>query len=563
MLRVLRAFAWMRWRVFVNSLERTGSRDTMERLSLAIEQLGPIVAAVTLIPATLMLSAGAMYAGYRLAGDEPISLAFDILRFVMLGAMALSIIGPIVMPINERPNAVRLLLLPIPRSALYAAQAAGAVSDPWVLLSLPIVIFLAAGLAAGGAVTAAAQAFVAGILFALALVGLSTLTTSAFSLVVRDRRRGELLGLLFILIIPIISMLPGLLQIQRDSHERRTERARHERPMPGWMHGTATAAFDALPSELYVGATRMAVNRENVASAGSAAGLAAYVLALHGLALLAFTRLLDAPASMGLRRSSKRSETWGLRIPGLSPGASAVAIAQLRLATRTPRGRSLLLSPFLVFVLLAVMLQRSGGMDIGALPIASGQGLATFGSALCLLSILPFSMNQFAIDGAGLTLELLSPLSDSDILTGKMAGIGLIIVVPATVCLLIAFALFPGGALALWISIPLGLAATYLLVAPAAALISAVFPRAVDLNSYGRGSNAHGAAGFLGLLTFAAAGLPAIGLTTAATAIFRSPALAPVLLLVWCAIAFGIGRLLLIPVSRVFARRRENLGMIV
>src|SRR5262249_57835422 len=112
--------------------------------------------------------------------------------------------------------------------------------------------------------------------------------------------------------------------------------------------------------------------------------------------------------------------------------------------------------PFLVFVVMAFLLQRSGGIDIGALPVASGQGLATFGSAICLLSILPFSMNQFAIDGAGLTLELLSPLSDSDILTGNMAGIGLIVVVPAALCLLIAFALFSGGALALLVRNPLG-----------------------------------------------------------------------------------------------------------
>src|SRR5262249_31484176 len=153
------------------------------------------------------------YAGYRLAADQSISLVFDILRFAMLGATGLAIIGPIVMPINERPNAVRLLLLPIPRSALYATHAAGAASDPWGLLLLPIVIFLAVGLAAGGAIIAAAQTLVAGIMFALILIGLSTLTTSAFSLVVRDRRRGELLGLLFILLIPIISMLPGLLQI--------------------------------------------------------------------------------------------------------------------------------------------------------------------------------------------------------------------------------------------------------------------------------------------------------------------------------------------------------------
>ena len=32
MTRVFRAFLWMRWRIFVNSLERTGARDTLEEL---------------------------------------------------------------------------------------------------------------------------------------------------------------------------------------------------------------------------------------------------------------------------------------------------------------------------------------------------------------------------------------------------------------------------------------------------------------------------------------------------------------------------------------------------
>jgi hypothetical protein len=562
MLRVLRAFAWMRWRVFVNSIERTSARDTVERFSLAVEQLGPIIAAVTLIPATLLLAAGATYGGYRLAIGVTGNLPFEILRYVMLGVTGLAIIGPIAMPINERPNAVRLLLLPIPRHTLYVAQAAGAVADPWVLLTLPVVFCLALGLALGGAVIAALQALVAGILFALVLVGLSTLTTSVVHLVVRDRRRGELIGLLFILIIPLLSMLPGLLQIQRGSAEHRRA-TRHERQLPEWAQGIGSTLFEAVPSELYVRATRQAVEVEALGSARTALGLAACALVLHGLGLLTFTRLLDSPASMGPRRASGRAASWGLRIPGLSAGASAVALAQFRLTVRTPRGRSLLISPFLVFTVFTVLLKRSGGMDIGALAITSGQGLATFGCAICLLSILPFSMNQFAIDGAGLTLELLSPLADAELLMGKMAGIGLIAIAPSCLCLLIAFVLFPAGPLALWISIPLALVATYFLVAPVAALMSALFPRAVDLNSIGRGSNAHGAAGFVGLLAFVLAGLPGALLTLAAVGILHNPALAPVLLAGWCAIAFAICRLLFIPVRRVFASRRENLGMIV
>ena len=562
MLHVLRAFAWMRWRVFVNSLERTGARDTLERFSLAMEQLGPILAAVMLIPAGLMLAAGATYAGYRLATGVTSSVPFEILRFLMLAATGLAIIGPIVMPINERPNAVRLLLLPIPRSTLYVAQAAGAVADPWVLLTLPIVICLAAGLAVGGAFLASVQTLLAGILFALVLIGLSTLTTSLVSFVVRNRRRGELIGLLFFLVIPIISMLPGLLEMRRWSPDHRRA-ARQERRLPEWTEDVRSSLVAAVPSELYVRATRSAVDPERGTSAGPTLGLAACVIALHGLALLAFTRLLDSPASMGQRRSAGRAEAWGLRLPGLSPGASAVALAQVRLAMRTPRGRSTLLSPFVVFGMFAVMLKASGGMDLGSLSITSGQGLATFGCALYLLSILPFSMNQFAIDGAGLTLELLSPLRDGDILTGKMAGIGLIVFGPACLCVALAFALFPAGPLALWISIPIGFLATYLLVAPMAALLSALFPRAVDLNSIGRGSNAHGIGGSLGLVAFAVASLPCGALTLLALGLMHNPALAPVLLLVWCAVAFVIAQLLFIPVRRVFASRRENLGLIV
>ena len=57
MLPTLRAFAWLRWRMFVNSLEQTGSRDMLERFSLAIDKLGTVLAAVLLIPSALTLAA--------------------------------------------------------------------------------------------------------------------------------------------------------------------------------------------------------------------------------------------------------------------------------------------------------------------------------------------------------------------------------------------------------------------------------------------------------------------------------------------------------------------------
>jgi hypothetical protein len=43
----------------------------------------------------------------------------------------------------------------------------------------------------------------------------------------------------------------------------------------------------------------------------------------------------------------------------------------------------------------------------------------------------------------------------------------------------------------------------------------------------------------------------------------QRPSLAPVLLLVWCAVSYGISLLLFIPARRIFAKRRENLAMLL
>jgi hypothetical protein len=563
MLRILRAFAWMRWRVLVNSLERTTARDTMERLSLAVEQIGPFIVAALFIPSALALAGLAAYTGYALASGTGELLPFAILRYLFLAASLLSVFGPIIFPASERTNAVRLLLLPIPRRVLYIAQAAGTVSDPWILLLLPVVLALPVGLAAGGAIGAGIVGLMAGVLVTVVLIGLSSATTMVLQIVVRNRRRAELFALLFILILPMLGLLPGLMDAQRR-REGPEGRATGDANLPGWIREGGRRAVALAPSELFASAIRSGTAHDVTGSTSHVAGLLAEAVVLHGFGVLAFGRLLDSPPSAGPRRATASAAVWGIKLPGLSRGASAVALTQVRLALRTPRGRSILLSPLLVFSMFALIMWRSGsGMEFGFITLKSGIALATFGSAVGLISILPFAMNQFAIDRAGLTLTLLSPLRDSELLAGKAVGNGIIAGMPSLLCLMIAFVLFPQGSPALWVSIPLGLASTYFLAAPAAAALSAILPRAVDLNSIGRGSNAHGLAGLLGLAAFLAAGAPAIGLTLSATRLLDRAGLAPVLLLLWCAVAFAISRLLFVPARMLFGKRRENLGLTV
>jgi hypothetical protein len=555
MLRILRAFAWLRWRVLLNSLERRGSRDAIERFSMAFEQLTPILVFLLMVPSTLGLAAVGAYAGWQLALGEPRVMSFELLRFVLLGGCIFALVGPIVLPAGERTNAVRLLLLPIPRGLLYLAQAISAVADPWMLLVAAVVVAIPVGLAAGGAPGAAALIGVAGIILLVLLAGVTLVVTTVVQLVVRDRRRGEIITLFFIVLLPMIGILPGVFSEERHDRMGAGERRREPHPVWATFQRIATAT---VPSELYVRTTRDAAQSQ--VGYRSLATLAGTAIVLHGVAFVVFSRVLSSPAISGSSQSRTR---WQSRLPGVSARTSAVALAQLKLGLRTPRGRSTILSPIVLFVVLAAMMFRSqSGARLGFIFLETGVGLATFACYVSLLSIVPLAMNQFAIDRAGLTLMLLAPLDTRSLLNGKAIGNALIAAIPCAICLIGAVALFPNGHPALWLCVPLALVATYILAAPVAATLSALLPRSVDMNSMGR-SNAHGTAGFLGTLTFLAAGAPCLFLVLLANRILDRPILAPLFLLIWIAICAAVSIALLNPVARLFERRRENLAMTV
>ncbi|MGB2716411.1 MAG: hypothetical protein WBC51_19670 [Vicinamibacterales bacterium] len=556
---ILRAFLWMRWRVLMNSLERTGARDRLERFSVAIEQLGPIMAAVLMIPSAIVLAGAGAYGGWSLAQGNPHPLPFEALRFLLLAATLLTIAGPFLLPANERTSAVRLLLLPISRSTLYVAETATALTDPWLALVVPVILAIPLGMLAGGAVLAALLTLVSGVLFLLVLLGTTSVATSLLHLMFRDRRRGELLALVFILVVPLVSMIPAVLQSGRVSADPHRASSRD----PAWLTTFEHEVLPRVPSEMYARATSDLVSIGELSVLRPLGGLALAAGALHACGLLLFGRILESPGSTGARRRGSTAATRLWRIPAVSPGASAVALAQIRLAVRTPRGRSILLSPLIVFLMFGAMTWQAGsGEGFGLMALRSGLALAIFGSFVSLLAILPIAMNQFAIDRAGLTLEFLSPIDDRDLLRGKAIANVVTAGVPALLCVLGAALLFPGGDVALWLTVPLGFLATMLLIAPIGAALSALFPRAVDLNSIGRASNAHAAATLLGMVASSVCAGAALLIVLVATRVFERSALAPVLMLAWCAVSLVVARLLFIPVRRLLASRRENLAQL-
>src|SRR4051812_20326036 len=188
MFRILRVFAWLRWRMLINSLENTGARDTIERFSIAIEKLGPIAAAVLMVPSALALAAAGVASGFGLARGDEYPWIFTVVRFLLLIVPVACIFGPLLLPAADRTNPIRILLLPIPRSTLYAAQSSSAFGDIWILLMLPFVLFLPIGLVAGGAFIAALMTFAAGVVLRLGKAGITSLAGRGPPLLVRGRR---------------------------------------------------------------------------------------------------------------------------------------------------------------------------------------------------------------------------------------------------------------------------------------------------------------------------------------------------------------------------------------
>jgi hypothetical protein len=561
-LRTLRAFAWLRWRIVINSIERRASRDALERFSLAFEQLGPAIAFLLMVPSAVSLAAVSTYTGWMLAqGDTPVVL-FSLLRATLLGGFVLAIVGPMILPAGERTSTPRLLLLPIPRSLLHCGQVMSTVADPWMMLVVAVVVSLPIGLGIGGDFGSAAIAGIGGALLLALLSGLSLVVTSTIHLIVRNRRRGELVALLLILALPIVGILPTALVDENREDGPTAPASVRDREPPGWWISLEAKAAAAVPSELFTGAVSAAVRSDSRAVGPRLFALAGAAGFLHLLAWVAFTRVLRSPGVIASSRAGMETSFVRWRVPGLTPAVSAVALNQLRLALRTPRGRSAILSPIVVFAVFALLkLRNQGEVGLGAFRLESGVGLAAMGAFVSLLAIVPLAMNQFAIDRAGLTWLLLSPLDSRSLLRGKAAGNAIVAAIPAGACLAGSAALFPGGEPALWISLLLTLVAIYVLVAPIAAVLSAAFPRAVDLNSIGRGSNAHGAAGLLGTLAFGAAGLPCLLLVLLATQILHRPVLAPLFLVAWMALSGTASVALFKAATALFERRRETLAM--
>ncbi|HEX2442661.1 MAG TPA: hypothetical protein VHJ77_01855 [Vicinamibacterales bacterium] len=564
LVRYVRALVWLRWRMIMRSLARGRRRDLLERFSIALETIAPIVAVIMIVPAGLGFGVLGFIAGYWVGQPAGTTVA-GIVQFILLFACGFAVFSPLVFPANAQASGqLRLLLLPIPRGVLYAVQTLGVLADPWIAVIVPLFVGVPIGLAAAGRLSAAFFAIGGGVLMIVLILGLAMLSTAVLQLVLRNRRRGERAMVAVMLAIVATSMLPSFVL---PSLEERRERRRLERSMDGRgardsdarVARFASAVAMALPPGYYMRAARTAAAGRLGAAAGWTAGLALAATALHVAGWLTYNRLLETPATSGMRQTQDRARSVMRRVPGLSAGASAVAWAFVRLVLRTPRGKMALFGSILTVPFFSVMLLRSGEVPFLFAALSPGVSLAMIGLGITLLSLSPIALNQFASDGAGLTLECLSPITERDLLMGKAAGSAMVLAFPAMFVMIVAVIMSPSMSPWLWIALGLGGISAYMLMVPVNAVLSAILPRKVNLAGIGRDSNAHQGANLLGLIGLLLAAAPA-GLAAGA-AIFWLDSLPAAALLVaaWAAVASGIAWLAMRPVATLVAARKENL----
>jgi hypothetical protein len=566
MIRYLAAFAWLRWRLLLNGLKGSRRRDVLERLS----RIGALLAPILLV--LPFASAGVLLAVLGFLGGREIGVGGSESARILLvprGVLLLVCLLPILVPLGRashgsRSGNARLLLLPIPRSALHLAGVLASLADPWLAFVVPGLLLFAAGLATSGRPADALLALGAGLAFLAVLTSLAALASFSADWLMRERRRGELVALVFILLVSILGFLPAFYGDRLEHHIRGKDRGGQDDSfsveeldsrLPAWTR--------ALPSEVYARSVRLELEGRSDSAWLLVLVLAAEASALYAPSSAVHRRVLDTSGGGRSRRGSAPIRVGLARWPLLTPAATAVAVVHARNALRSVRGRLAVLLPGPLLAAVAWLSRGIPKEDPFAPMLGAGNHvLLAFACLFGLYALQAFHLNQFASDRAGLSLHVISPVRDFDIVLGKAAGGAAIYATSVAICVACTALAARGGPTIAWVSVLLAAAAAYAWLAPCAAALSALFPRTADLSQTGAGGNPHALAVLGGTFAVMLCAAPSALALAIVHDRFGRPGLAAILLAGWALLSIAISFPLLRLVTPLVASRRENLLLV-
>jgi hypothetical protein len=578
MMRLATVMAWLRWRLLLNLLRPTKRRDALERASRALQVIGPIVVFLIFIPGVILAGFVGGLAGWYLpqtgSFHRPV---LAILRTILSMELLLALLAPLLRAAQGSTlNLTRLLLLPVPVRALYASEALGAFVNPWLAILTTSSLLLPVGMAVAGELRGAATALLAAAGILAFLSGLETLASSSASLLFRDRRRGEIATFALMASLAGAAFLPGLLatfgpvkrrlpdagSIEEKAAQAAPEKGRQPEA-PGWSGKPLPLWALAYPPELYARCVALSADRRPGAALLPLLPLLLWACGAHAIGSRLHRRLLETPeVSSSRRRGSGAVVSWP-QFPGLSDAASAVAVSQVHLVFRTVQGKiQFCVLPVVILVLGLLWHRHPPQLTPSGPPLPVGLLLAALGILLAMMTLEGTLLNQFAMDRAGLTLEFLSPISDRELILGKAAAGAFLLASRALPAMLVAALVAPGGSIFLWLSLPFVALSLVAVMAPLGAILSALFPRAVDLGKIVKQNQPHPLAAILGMFGNLFAMVPILGLVAGALFLLQSAALALLFVMLWTGVALLISLPLMRLAENLLARRRENLALV-
>ena len=565
-LRGLRAIIWLRWRLLRNSIKGGRRRDALEQVSRAMALMVPIAIASLSLGTFVAISVIGFFGGRAVSsGLVDIAGGLFILRIILTVAVFAIVAVALATPSQSATaHYTRLLLLPLHRRVLHLVEVAAGLFDPWLAVVAAGLIAFSVGIYAGGRPFGAAVGVAATGAMVSVLVCAGSLAGFLVSWLMRSRRRGELFTLIFVLAFSLVSFIPAM--ASRSFGEAKTESGApapekrqfnlrdFDRSLPAWTR--------YLPSEVYVG-----VINDGLRQRGSGVVTGIMILSVQAIVLFLASarvhrRMLNSLESEFGGRRSGTIKGQSPQLPLLSPGASAVAWAQYKGTLRTIRGRLTILLPGPMLGILTVAFRGIPSETWATTAAEQGYLLLGASTIFTLYSMHAVSMNFFGSDRAGLTLQLLSPVTDRDLAWGKIAGFGMVVATGLAVCVMTAVGVAPSGPAPYWIATLIGGAAIFFLLCPLAIWFSALFPVASDLSKTGAGGNPHPLPMIVGTLCTAAFAMPPAVVILVAEFYFQNEMMAVPLMLAWLIVCIFICVPLVNLTSRSIGMRRENLALV-
>jgi len=470
----LRAMLWMRSRVLVNRLSRSGK---LNKMLLGLLLFGSVVLSLGLFLLALLLGLE------ELEGAEAqhilwiwIGLSLPFLFFWMIGLMT-------ELQRSDTLSFKNLLHLPVSLGWVFLYNYLSSFVSLSILLFLPPML----GLGVAMVVVFGLRMLLVFLLVAAFFLMVTALTYQLrgwLAHLMEDKRRGRsiVVGITFAFIL--LAQLPNLINISNSQDRRERNRQKTELQITIVKEGPGMEAaqreLDAfleeekaseLKIEQLVATATMVVPFGWLAYGTSATfngqlllGLlcAAGMLAISGLSLRrAYRKTMlsvvsgggsAAPARKSKakeqgRRAARQAKTAKRPLverefPLIGEGASAIATSAVQSLLRAPEAKMMLLSPVILIGMFGMMLFNNPNRASlgGYLP---GMSLSAVG--LALLSLQQLFQNQFGLDRDGFRAYLLSPIARDRILLGKNMALAPIGIAIGMVGLLVLQLMVPMG----------------------------------------------------------------------------------------------------------------------